>query len=282
MAIVFNPAVLPAAKAAIGSAVGGGILSSLGGLSGIGSVLSGVSGLFGKKGTSNKQMWRQAEIQYEFQRRLNQTAIRDRVDDAKQAGIHPLFAIGGNVNPGGMSMPVPSESSRFSDMGQNIERAIGAFDTYEQRKLLQESAALDIQRKKLENDVLRTQAIGSRMALQNQAGTPPPSPNVEHQPYTITGEGDTAGYEEGNSPSYAYLRTGKNTYQLAQGNDAKQKNEDDFFGTTAWNFKHRIVPPPPPFQAPAGKKWVFHRIAQEYELVDDFREYLKHKYVKGG
>lgn len=276
--------VLPVAAAAAAPAAGG-FLASIGGLSGLGSAMGGIAalgGLFGKKGASKKDMWAQADIQYEFQRRLNQTAIRDRVNDAKAAGIHPLYAIGGNVNPGGMSMPVPSEGSRFADMGQNIERAVSAFDTFQQRKLLEESATLDIERKKLENSVLRDQAVNSRIRLQTQPGTPPPSPNVQHQPYTITGQGDTAGYEEGNSPSYSYIRTGTNTYQLAQGNDAKQKNEDDLLATWGWNFKHRISPPPPPYPAPAGKKWRFSHIMQEYELVGDFRHYLKQKYGKGG
>lgn len=158
-------------------------LANLGsGLSGIGGFAGAIGGLFGGKGTSLKKVRSQLEMQTEYQRLLNQTAIQDRVSDANKAGIHPLYAIGGNVQPGGVSMPSMSEGTslgdRLADMGQNIERAVGAREDRQQRELLTKSSLLDIERKQIENDILKGQAVSSKMALLNQAGQPPSSQSV--------------------------------------------------------------------------------------------------------
>lgn len=151
----------------------------------IGSIASGigsVGGLFGRKGSSNKAQEAAMERQVRWQRVLNQTALQDRVMDAEKAGIHPLFAIGASLNPGGVSMPGFTENTslgdRLGEMGQNIERAVGAREDRRQRALLEKSTLLDIERKQIENETLRNGAIASRMALQNQAGQPPASQSV--------------------------------------------------------------------------------------------------------
>ena len=161
--------------------------------------VSAVGSFFGKKGPSLKSLNKQAEVQYNWQRKLNQTALQDRVADANAAGIHPLYAIGGNVNAGGISMPVgdQSDGDRFSEMGQNIERAVTAFATSEERDLMKKSTMLDLERKQLENDVLRDQAVGSRMALQEQVGNAPPAPSVSGQKDKYSKMGTPVGYANG-------------------------------------------------------------------------------------
>lgn len=158
-----------------------------------------LGGVFGNKGPSLKSLNKQAQVQYEWQRRLNQTALQDRVADAEKAGIHPLYAIGGNVNAGGISMPVgdQSDGNRFAEMGQNIERAVTAYATKDERALMQKSSMLDLERKQLENEVLRNQAAGSRMALQQQAGTSPPAPSVVGEKTAYEKMGTPVGYANG-------------------------------------------------------------------------------------
>lgn len=159
-----------------------------------------LGGIFGKKGPSLKSLNKQAEVQYNWQRKLNQTALQDRVSDATKAGIHPLYAIGGNVNPGGISMPSgdgQSDYDRFSGMGQSIERAVTAFATREERDVMKKSTMLDLERKQLENEVLRNQATGSRMALQEQAGNAPPAPSVSGEKDKYAKMGTPVGYANG-------------------------------------------------------------------------------------
>lgn len=113
---------------------------------------------FGNKGklSARKQM----ALQYDYQRQLNQTAIQDRVADAEKAGIHPLYALGASLNPGGVSMPDqsgPSLGDRLSGMGQNIGRAISAKQSVQERQISVASAKLDLEGKSLENELLRTQ-----------------------------------------------------------------------------------------------------------------------------
>lgn len=159
-----------------------------------------LGGLFGKKSPSLKSLNKQAEVQYNWQRKLNQTALQDRVADATKAGIHPLYAIGGNVNAGGISMPSgdgQSDYDRFSGMGQSIERAVTAYATREERDLMKKSTILDLERKQLENEVLRNQAAGSRMALQEQAGNAPPAPSVSGEKDNYSKMGTPVGYANG-------------------------------------------------------------------------------------
>lgn len=130
-----------------------------------------IIGAFKGGSSANKQM----ASQYEWQRRLNQTAIQDRVADANAAGIHPLYALGSSVQSGGISMPVvDSASDRFHNMGQGIERALGAGSSLWDKAMQKESIKEDVRGKKLNNQVLENQVISSRLALANQAGNPPP------------------------------------------------------------------------------------------------------------
>lgn len=204
-----------------------------------------LGGLFGKKGPSLKSLNKEAEVQYNWQRKLNQTAIQDRVADATAAGIHPLYAIGGNVNAGGISMPVgdQSDGDRFSEMGQNIERAITAYATKDERALMRKSSMLDLERKQLENDVLRNQAAGSKLALLQQAGQPPANQRVSlnpsdqemsrsYDPATIAAE----------NPATQEIVTRDGSKMIAPSPSAKNATEDDLLLQLEWYYRNKIIP----------------------------------------
>jgi len=76
------------------------------------------------------------------QREFAQQGIRWRVEDAKAAGLHPLFALGGSGATYSPSSYVGGETGRaISEMGQNVGRAISAQQTPAQR----EAAALQLE-----------------------------------------------------------------------------------------------------------------------------------------
>ncbi|UOF81632.1 minor capsid protein [Microviridae sp.] len=162
-----------------------------------------LGGLFGGGSSAKKQM----RMQYDYQRKLNQTAVQDRVADATAAGVHPLYALGASLNPGGVSMPNegPSLGDRLSDMGQNIGRAVMARQSKSERLLALKSAELDLEGKSLDNQVKRAQ-IASLM----RSPSMPPATSVQGngQVY-VTDKGvmpsDNAGTELGEEPALKYV-----------------------------------------------------------------------------
>lgn len=232
---------------------------------------SSIAGMFGKSGPSLSSLNKQAEVQYVWQRKLNQTAIQDKVRDAELAGIHPLYAISGQTNQGGISMPTGSENStgrRFSEMGQNIERAVSATGDKRQRALMEKSLMLDIESKQINNDILKSQAVASRGALMRQAGQPPSMPSVEHAPTTIKGQNvENKSQQAGQPPSHQYLTLPNNRYLLTMSEAAKQLTEDDMMSEIPWHINHRFIPPKPPYNAPQGKIFTWNPLTQAWTLT---------------
>lgn len=90
----------------------------------LGGVISGGLSLIG--GQLNAAQQRQSQRHADdFQREMARTGIQMRVDDAKKAGIHPLFALGANP-PAGQPVMLGGDAgggSGLADMGQNINEA---------------------------------------------------------------------------------------------------------------------------------------------------------------
>lgn len=175
----------------------GGIGSFLGG---VGSVVSGVSSLFGG-GRSQDNSEAFAREQLQFQRDAATHGIRWRVADAEAAGIHKLYALGGNTfSPApiayqGGGDDRPNIGDALAKMGQGVERAIGATMSKKERE---ETAGEMIQRaqetenRDLQNQLLRAQ-IASIMARTQpgQMGPALPSPAESKSPATAaTGQSE--------------------------------------------------------------------------------------------
>lgn len=147
----------------------------------------------GDQGFSREMFAANAALQKDFA----MNGIQWKVDDARNAGLHPLFALGGGssfspspisvgtsvpslsaspsgASPGGIGLPgLPSATggvNPFAGMGQNLTRAIMATQSSEDRSK-DALHALSMERGQLENDLLR-----SRIALVNaqigRAGMP--------------------------------------------------------------------------------------------------------------
>ena len=98
-------------------------------LAGFGQILGGISslgGLFGRGGgASAKDMLKQSQ----FQGRTTRYHIPNLVKGAKEAGIHPVYALGVNTPTFSPSVDAsgPSFGERMADVGQNIGRAVQAY-----------------------------------------------------------------------------------------------------------------------------------------------------------
>lgn len=134
----------------------------------------------------------QAEVNRQMQKDFAQQGIRWKVDDAKAAGIHPLYALGANtvsyspVSVGGG--PDTSFGSGVASAGQDLSRAFDATRTGDERSkaLAGASASLSVERAGLENELLRAQIA----KLRGQVGPPMPALTdtnaIDGQPATRT------------------------------------------------------------------------------------------------
>lgn len=119
-----------------------------------------LGGLFGNK--SNRRAIRD---QMNFQREFAQHGIRWRVEDAKAAGLHPLFAMGAQLPSASPVFSSDSFGPALSAAGQDIGRAIGAkMSSAEREQRGLELAALraNIAESDARRDLLTAQAARER------------------------------------------------------------------------------------------------------------------------
>lgn len=153
----------------------------LGGINAAANVASALGGFFGggQEGLSRDDQrfmahkaWNLADDQ--FYRGMQ---IRSR--DAEAAGLHPLAALG--VAPSSVSSSTafapqskPSLGDRLNNMGQNISRAISAYQTPEEREL----ARIRLRTEKANATLAEENAKAAIKANLDQPGTPPAAPGV--------------------------------------------------------------------------------------------------------
>lgn len=114
------------------------------------------------------------------QREFAQKGVTWKVEDAKRAGVHPLFALGAQTHS---FAPVTTGAvqSSMSNMGQDLSRAVAA-GTTSQGRMDAQVKALTLTRMGLENDLLASQIAAAKTAL------PPALPG---SPTVLPGQGDT-------------------------------------------------------------------------------------------
>lgn len=180
-----------------------------------------LGGFLGSKGklSTRKTM----RLQYDYQRLLNQTGVQDRVNDARAAGIHPVYAMGSNINPGsvqavGDGSTGSSWQDSFSNMGQDLSRAASVYQSKEERQFQNISNSLTIERQSIENDILRADLalkragtapgiVGGRPWMEGQGVVPGPNSDlygVETIPKEVVA--NDGPFELGTSPAHQNLR----------------------------------------------------------------------------
>lgn len=104
-----------------------------------GAIANLASGFFNRKSQkeANSQSLALARENMGLQREFAQHGVRWKVEDAKQAGIHPLFALGASTHSfSPVSAGVVPENGLAEGManaGQNIQRSIEATRTADER-----------------------------------------------------------------------------------------------------------------------------------------------------
>lgn len=257
--------------------------------------------------------------QLKLQEDLAQYGIRWRVEDAKAAGIHPLAALGANLispSPIGINFaPDYSMADAVGNMGQNIGRAIDATRTApERQQTFQERAtqALQLQRMRLENELIATEISNARQAqnppiptqvagiIQGQGnGTTPtvgpdqflrgvgsngtgnnPTPVVDVPLERTAASANMPHAQAAAAPEVGWLRAragGRDLWVPSRGKAAEEALEDDILGGLAFAYRNQLQPMlghlEPPFPAPMGTTWRWDYFNFGYYLEENkFKE----------
>lgn len=246
----------------------------------LGEIISaGASILGGILGQRNQN--KQAELNRQMQLDYAQNAIQWKTEDAKKAGIHPIYALGAPTMSYSPVSLGDSLTPAISNAGQNLGRAINSTSSQETRATAYTQAlqALQLERGSLENETLR-----SNLARMRQ--TPNPAPATPTQAWGgIPGQGDDPANTISTSqikekmerdnwnpvhpsgeafaiPDTGYLRT-PDGWIPAPSKEAKNRIEDIEPHEWAHYFRNNIGPGlttakmNPPFAAPAGTAWTY-------------------------
>lgn len=177
-----------------------------------------------------------------FQKEAMQHGIKWRVDDAKAAGVNPLFALGApTFSPSPSFVGDTGMGEGFARAGQDLSRAMDATRTREER-INARLDALKIQRAELENSILASQ-------LAKSTATNPPFPTLgdsgqvsvvpSERTSTLPGQPAT---EAAVSPATKLFRNRDGSITVWPSNDAKQATEDNFIYEMEHVLRNRVFP----------------------------------------
>lgn len=260
---------------------------------GIGAATNIIGGILGNKAQKKAQNAQIAEAQRqsELQREFAQNSVQWRVEDAKKAGVHPIYALGAqgasytptqSVFDGGSPL-----AAGIANAGQDVSRGLMAHGDQQMRNSAYSKAVeqLTLTRMGLENELL-----ASQIAKVNQPGLPPARPPSSSR-YLIDGQGQTAlpslvqdepmtrvvsapgapHVEPGAVNEVGYART-KDGWAVVPSSDVKQRIEDDIFSEIGWQIRNRLKPilmpsaqtPPPDVPLKPGHFWYFDPLTGVY------------------
>lgn len=144
----------------------GSIISAIGGIAG---------GLLGASSAKSQQ-----KANYEAQKEFAQHGIRWKVTDAKAAGVHPLFALGGNTasyTPNAISAGDYGLASAGQDIGNAVNRALAPKQQKANAAMESLRSALDLEGMRIQNrnarlqgDLIQQQIMDSKLSRMGATG----------------------------------------------------------------------------------------------------------------
>lgn len=143
-----------------------------------------IGGLFNRDSAKDAQAATQANLaqQYQQQKEFAQNGIKWRAKDAKDAGIHPLYALGASIpsyTPQSVSFAADnSVGNSLASAGQDIGRAINATRTQPERDAAFSSSVqrLQVEGMELDNQIKQASLASSIQRLKQNANPPLPIP----------------------------------------------------------------------------------------------------------
>lgn len=236
-------------------------------ISAIGNVAGGLIGSDSARSASNQAFDRQVMFA--------KKGIQWRVEDAKKAGVHPLFALGAQTHsytPATVGDPL---GQAVANMGQDIGRAVDANSTHAQRL-----AEATVKNMELRNNLIEGQiaeqarritgpavpTFDQRWLIPGQGEAPRgvisirPGPTSSARGATVTDYPDT--FREGQAiPDVSHSRTVSGGYSVIPSEAVKQRIEDQWLPELQWWLRNNLpsaasnIGSPPAGSLPRG--WDF-------------------------
>lgn len=192
--------------------------------------------------------------EYQRQKEFAQSGIQWKVEDAKKAGIHPLYALGAGTTS---YAPQSVGDSGVSQAGADIGRAI---QSQQEPRGRTSAVTATAQRLELQNAALRNELLATQIAKLKQPGTGPgiavdssgdlipgqPNANlsgVEVQPSQTTVVTPGVPYRQrGNVPDVQYAQTPTGGYWPFPAKHVKQGMEDVGPLEIEWWIRNSLMP----------------------------------------
>ena len=141
-------------------------------------------GIIGDKGADRRNRQNIA-----LQKEFAQHGIRWKVEDAKKAGLHPLYALGGSVSTYSPTISAMGDNAGLgrgiAEAGQNLGRAIESTRTADERTKARMDA-LALRRGELQNQMLEAQIANLTKSAQVGPALPSATPGLTN----LEGQGD--------------------------------------------------------------------------------------------
>lgn len=244
----------------------------------------------------NRANEKAAQQQYQQQKEFAKSGIQWKVEDAKKAGIHPLYALGANTisySPQSVGGP---DFSGIADAGQNIGRAIDATRSNPEKMAATALTAVQLEGLQLDNDLKRAQ-LNSALATARQTGNPPgmPSATTTNAINGMPGQGNTpqiegpsidlskkiapvnptaTSQEYAQVPEVQWARTATG-WAPTMPQQLAESYEQDAIGGLQWQWRNKYAPaiaarpafnPPAHVKLPLGTQWHYNALVGEWQI----------------
>lgn len=222
--------------------------------------------LFGKNSTPTDNFEKNAALQREFA----QNGIRWKVNDAKMAGIHPLYALGAQ---GASFSPMYSSDSgdqgdvdtaALADIGQGVTRAVSQTRTQEERM----SAMLQLRGMDLDNQIKQAElqrlqggtpafpstSQGSQSFIEGQVNSGP-NKIINKPMERVTSYPGRPDIEPGSKTGVGFYNTASGALVPVPSVDTKQSIEDNLIQELMWSARNNVLPNITGGSPPPGYRW---------------------------
>ena len=258
-----------------------------------GGALGLVGGYLGNRSAESQNQWN-ISLQKEFA----QHGIRWRVEDAKKAGINPLYALGAPaISASPTRIGGDSLASSLQGMGQDITRSALAGKTRNERladKMALQSAKLDLQGKEIDN-AIRASQLRKMQQVGPSLPSPVDSPMVSSQgsaPSSVPAVSSAASgvrvnpinvgatdlgkpfKEAGAVSDIQWVRTSQGGIAVAMSEDFTNRGGEDGWPCLAWAWRNSMLPnfthypKPPKKMLPKGATdWEWSYFYQQFMPV---------------
>ena len=281
----------------------------LGALAGIAGGI--IKGIFGQKAQkqqdqrvdeANRIAQENALRQEALQKEFAQSGIQWKVEDAKKAGIHPLYALGASTATyAPQSVGVSTgDTSGLQSAGQGFGRAVQAAQSLadQNKAVTQAFSAAQLEGVQLDNDIKRAE-LASRLA-RNVAQTSMPKvaptdlwggvsgdaikltdPEIKVQTRRDVADKDNPAYIPGSGPSVGFVRNSTGGWSPIIPPELAESYESDIIGKWDWMLRNRLGPvwsdsykPPAIPHNPMTEKIEWNANLQQWEIRKRKFKYL--------